>query len=177
MRTHQLWRCRSRYSEITDATETEHLNLNYEIMQHTDVYVDQYFENVLKRWKRPKSPFKNGFKMLNEICNGSCDGPSLDRWCQSWVSLWSFGVIRMTSGEQTWGVIGWRRGRQGKGKGGPKGAKRMRHLTEPDYDYEYHLDLMSGRKDLSYVDLEDSKGSVIARPTGFTESFTSANGR
>lgn len=32
-------------------------------------------------------------------------------------------------------------------------------------------------KDLSYVDLEDSKGSIPARPTGFAESFTSADGR
>lgn len=32
-------------------------------------------------------------------------------------------------------------------------------------------------KDVSYVDLEDSKGSIPARPTGFAESFTSADGR
>lgn len=32
-------------------------------------------------------------------------------------------------------------------------------------------------KDLSYIDLEDSKGSIPARPTGFAESFTSADGR
>ncbi|CAN0847526.1 Receptor-like kinase TMK3 [Linum grandiflorum] len=32
-------------------------------------------------------------------------------------------------------------------------------------------------KDLSYVDLEDSKGSIPARPTGFADSFTSADGR
>ncbi|GAV57313.1 Pkinase domain-containing protein/LRR_1 domain-containing protein/LRRNT_2 domain-containing protein/LRR_6 domain-containing protein [Cephalotus follicularis] len=32
-------------------------------------------------------------------------------------------------------------------------------------------------KDLSYVDLEDSKGSIPAMPTGFAESFTSADGR
>ncbi|XP_044505321.1 receptor protein kinase TMK1-like [Mangifera indica] len=32
-------------------------------------------------------------------------------------------------------------------------------------------------KDLSYMDLEDSKGSIPARPTGFAESFTSADGR
>ncbi|XP_002532551.2 receptor-like kinase TMK3 [Ricinus communis] len=32
-------------------------------------------------------------------------------------------------------------------------------------------------KDFSYVDLEDSKGSIPARPTGFAESFTSADGR
>ncbi|KAG6772404.1 receptor protein kinase TMK1-like [Populus alba x Populus x berolinensis] len=32
-------------------------------------------------------------------------------------------------------------------------------------------------KDLSYVDLEDSKSSIPARPTGFAESFTSADGR
>ncbi|CAL1394990.1 unnamed protein product [Linum trigynum] len=32
-------------------------------------------------------------------------------------------------------------------------------------------------KDMSYVDLEDSKGSIPARPTGFADSFTSADGR
>ncbi|XP_021769626.1 receptor protein kinase TMK1-like [Chenopodium quinoa] len=32
-------------------------------------------------------------------------------------------------------------------------------------------------KDMSYADLEDSKGSIPARPTGFAESFTSADGR
>lgn len=32
-------------------------------------------------------------------------------------------------------------------------------------------------KDTSYMDLEDSKGSIPARPTGFAESFTSADGR
>ena len=32
-------------------------------------------------------------------------------------------------------------------------------------------------KDLSYVDLEESKSSIPARPTGFAESFTSADGR
>lgn len=32
-------------------------------------------------------------------------------------------------------------------------------------------------KDLSYVSLEDSKSSIPARPTGFAESFTSADGR
>lgn len=32
-------------------------------------------------------------------------------------------------------------------------------------------------KDSSYLDLEDSKGSIPARPTGFAESFTSADGR
>ncbi|KAF2308319.1 hypothetical protein GH714_039990 [Hevea brasiliensis] len=32
-------------------------------------------------------------------------------------------------------------------------------------------------KDFSYVDLEDSKSSIPARPTGFAESFTSADGR
>ncbi|KAF7804228.1 receptor protein kinase TMK1-like [Senna tora] len=32
-------------------------------------------------------------------------------------------------------------------------------------------------KDLSYVDLEDSKGSIPARPTGFADSFTSSDGR
>jgi hypothetical protein len=32
-------------------------------------------------------------------------------------------------------------------------------------------------KDLSYVDLKDSKSSIPARPTGFAESFTSADGR
>ncbi|KAJ4823742.1 hypothetical protein Tsubulata_005561 [Turnera subulata] len=32
-------------------------------------------------------------------------------------------------------------------------------------------------KDFSQVDLEDSKGSIPARPTGFAESFTSADGR
>ncbi|XP_050227874.1 receptor protein kinase TMK1-like [Mercurialis annua] len=32
-------------------------------------------------------------------------------------------------------------------------------------------------KDFSYVDLEDSKGSIPARPAGFAESFTSVDGR
>lgn len=32
-------------------------------------------------------------------------------------------------------------------------------------------------KDLSYTDYEDSKGSIPARPTGFADSFTSADGR
>ncbi|XP_020239099.1 receptor protein kinase TMK1-like [Cajanus cajan] len=32
-------------------------------------------------------------------------------------------------------------------------------------------------KDLSYVDLEDSKSSIPARPNGFAESFTSVDGR
>ncbi|KAJ7971674.1 Receptor protein kinase [Quillaja saponaria] len=32
-------------------------------------------------------------------------------------------------------------------------------------------------KDFSYIDLEDSKGSIPARPTGFAESFTSSDGR
>ena len=32
-------------------------------------------------------------------------------------------------------------------------------------------------KEFSYMDLEDSKGSIPARPTGFAESFTSADGR
>lgn len=32
-------------------------------------------------------------------------------------------------------------------------------------------------KDSSYLDLEDSKGSIPARPAGFAESFTSADGR
>ncbi|KAL4339556.1 hypothetical protein GQ457_08G017530 [Hibiscus cannabinus] len=32
-------------------------------------------------------------------------------------------------------------------------------------------------KDFSYLDLEDIKGSIPARPTSFVESFTSANGR
>lgn len=32
-------------------------------------------------------------------------------------------------------------------------------------------------KEFSYIDLEDSKGSIPARPTGFAESFTSADGR
>ncbi|KAK7337314.1 hypothetical protein VNO77_17880 [Canavalia gladiata] len=32
-------------------------------------------------------------------------------------------------------------------------------------------------KDLSYMDLEDSKSSIPARPTGFADSFTSADGR
>ncbi|XP_062112476.1 receptor-like kinase TMK3 [Humulus lupulus] len=32
-------------------------------------------------------------------------------------------------------------------------------------------------KDFSYIDLEDSKGSIPARPTGFADSFTSADGR
>ncbi|XP_010557993.1 PREDICTED: receptor-like kinase TMK3 isoform X1 [Tarenaya hassleriana] len=32
-------------------------------------------------------------------------------------------------------------------------------------------------KEISYVDLDDSKGSIPSRPTGFAESFTSADGR
>ncbi|WVZ06567.1 hypothetical protein V8G54_019913 [Vigna mungo] len=32
-------------------------------------------------------------------------------------------------------------------------------------------------KDMSYMDLEDSKSSIPARPTGFADSFTSADGR
>ncbi|KAE9465641.1 hypothetical protein C3L33_02451, partial [Rhododendron williamsianum] len=32
-------------------------------------------------------------------------------------------------------------------------------------------------KDLSYVDLDNSKGSIPSRPTGFADSFTSADGR
>ncbi|CAI9783345.1 unnamed protein product [Fraxinus pennsylvanica] len=32
-------------------------------------------------------------------------------------------------------------------------------------------------KDTSFMDLQDSKGSIPARPTGFAESFTSADGR
>ncbi|GFZ08929.1 leucine-rich repeat protein kinase family protein [Actinidia rufa] len=32
-------------------------------------------------------------------------------------------------------------------------------------------------KDLSYLDLEDSKGSISSRPTGFAESFLSTDGR
>ncbi|KAE8704626.1 Leucine-rich repeat protein kinase family protein isoform 2 [Hibiscus syriacus] len=32
-------------------------------------------------------------------------------------------------------------------------------------------------KKLSYMDLEDNKGSIPARPTGFADSFTSADGR
>ncbi|KAF3442744.1 hypothetical protein FNV43_RR16661 [Rhamnella rubrinervis] len=32
-------------------------------------------------------------------------------------------------------------------------------------------------KDSSYMDLQDSKGSIPARPTGFADSFTSADGR
>ncbi|KAK9699211.1 hypothetical protein RND81_08G160200 [Saponaria officinalis] len=35
----------------------------------------------------------------------------------------------------------------------------------------------SETKDLSCVDLEDSKGSIPARPTGFADSFTSTDGR
>lgn len=32
-------------------------------------------------------------------------------------------------------------------------------------------------KDSGYMDLQDSKGSIPARPTGFADSFTSADGR
>ncbi|XP_061362937.1 receptor protein kinase TMK1-like [Gastrolobium bilobum] len=32
-------------------------------------------------------------------------------------------------------------------------------------------------KDLSYIDMQDSKSSIPARPTGFAESFTSSDGR
>lgn len=32
-------------------------------------------------------------------------------------------------------------------------------------------------KDTGYIDLEDSKSSIPARPTGFADSFTSADGR
>ncbi|XP_059278550.1 receptor-like kinase TMK3 [Lycium ferocissimum] len=50
-------------------------------------------------------------------------------------------------------------------------------------DYSLPLNQMvkgwqeSEGKDLSYMDLEDSKGSIPARPTGFADSFTSADGR
>nr|GMD89694.1 receptor-like protein kinase 2.33 [Ipomoea batatas] len=50
-------------------------------------------------------------------------------------------------------------------------------------DYSLPLNQMvkgwqeSEGKDTSYMDLGDSKGSIPARPTGFAESFTSADGR
>lgn len=34
-----------------------------------------------------------------------------------------------------------------------------------------------GKSDVSYMNLEDSKGSIPARPAGFADSFTSADGR
>lgn len=50
-------------------------------------------------------------------------------------------------------------------------------------DYSLPLNQMvkgwqeSEGKDFSYMDLEDSKGSIPSRPAGFAESFTSADGR
>lgn len=50
-------------------------------------------------------------------------------------------------------------------------------------DYSLPLDQMvkgwkeGEGKDLSYMNLEDSKSSIPARPTGFADSFTSADGR
>lgn len=50
-------------------------------------------------------------------------------------------------------------------------------------DYSLPLNQMvkgwqeSEGKDLSCVDLEDTKGSIPSRPTGFAESFTSVDGR
>ncbi|KAE8731129.1 Leucine-rich repeat protein kinase family protein isoform 2 [Hibiscus syriacus] len=50
-------------------------------------------------------------------------------------------------------------------------------------DYSLPLNLLvkgwqeAEGKEFSYMDLEDSKGSVPARPTGFADSFTSADGR
>lgn len=50
-------------------------------------------------------------------------------------------------------------------------------------DYSLPLNQMvkgwqeSEGSDFSYVDLQDSKGSIPARPTGFADSFTSADGR
>ncbi|KAL6575085.1 hypothetical protein OROMI_012370 [Orobanche minor] len=50
-------------------------------------------------------------------------------------------------------------------------------------DYSLPLDQMvkdwqeAEGKDVSYVDLDDSKGSIPARPAGFAESFTSMDGR
>ncbi|KAK2996916.1 hypothetical protein RJ639_025209 [Escallonia herrerae] len=50
-------------------------------------------------------------------------------------------------------------------------------------DYSLPLDQMvkdwqeAEGKDFSYLDLEDSKASIPARPTGFADSFTSADGR
>lgn len=34
------------------------------------------------------------------------------------------------------------RGKPKKGRGGPREAKRLRHSSEPDYDYEDDLDMM-----------------------------------
>ncbi|GFQ05744.1 probable receptor protein kinase tmk1 [Phtheirospermum japonicum] len=50
-------------------------------------------------------------------------------------------------------------------------------------DYSLPLDQMvkdwqeAEGKDVSYMDLDDSKGSIPARPAGFAESFTSVDGR
>lgn len=50
-------------------------------------------------------------------------------------------------------------------------------------DYSLPLDQMvkdwqeAEGKDVSFMDLEDSKGSIPARPAGFAESFTSVDGR
>uniref|UniRef100_A0A2P2LR57 non-specific serine/threonine protein kinase n=1 Tax=Rhizophora mucronata TaxID=61149 RepID=A0A2P2LR57_RHIMU len=57
--------------------------------------------------------------------------------------------------------------------------------TEEYYGIDYSLPLNqmvegwqeAEGKDLSHVDLTDSKGSIPARPIGFAESFTSADGR
>lgn len=50
-------------------------------------------------------------------------------------------------------------------------------------DYSLPLNQMvkgwqeSEGSDFSYVDLQDSKGSIPSRPTGFADSFTSIDGR
>ncbi|XP_055807344.1 receptor protein kinase TMK1-like [Solanum dulcamara] len=63
--------------------------------------------------------------------------------------------------------------------------KPLEEDTDDDCGIDYSLPLNqmvkgwqeSEGKDLSCVDLEDTKGSIPARPTGFAESFTSVDGR
>ena len=71
-------------------------------------------------------------------------------------------------------------------------AQLVEKWTPLDHDYsdeysgiDYTLPLNqmvkgwqeSEGREFSYVGLEDSKGSIPARPTGFADSFTSADGR
>ncbi|KAJ8534665.1 hypothetical protein K7X08_016393 [Anisodus acutangulus] len=45
-------------------------------------------------------------------------------------------------GRDVGGISANGQGRQRKGRGGPRDAKRMRHSSEPDYGYEDDPDLM-----------------------------------
>ncbi|XP_059296194.1 receptor-like kinase TMK3 [Lycium ferocissimum] len=63
--------------------------------------------------------------------------------------------------------------------------KPLEEDTDDDCGIDYSLPLNqmvkgwqeSEGKDVSCIDLEDTKGSIPARPTGFAESFTSVDGR